>query len=385
MPAKPSRDMPRQRPLYLQRHTTRHGNSAWYVRVTDEAGKRKNIRVRGEYGTPEFMAAYQAILKGVPAALPRPYDKASHGTVKWLIDRYRDSRSWQSYAPATRRQREFIFLQIIAKSGNEPLRNVTRGVIAKGRDDRAKTPNQARHFMEAVRGLFSWALDAQLVAFDPTAGLKDPPKKKGGGFRVWTEEEVQRYETRWPIGTRERVWLDVLLYSGLRRSDAVRLGRDHVRVFNLKGKRIRVHTISTQKSGETVEVTLPILPQLQKTIDTGPIGEETYIAGMRGKPFTKESFGSAFAEACKLAGVPGRAHGLRKLGASRAAENGATVNQLQALFGWTDVKMPMLYTKSADRKRLGVEAASLLTLEGGARETMVPETATVLPLHKEER
>jgi integrase len=373
-------DMPRPRPPYLQRHTTRHGKTAWYVRIIDEAGGRKNIRVRGEYGTPQFFGAYNAIINGAPAAPPRPYDKASPGTVKWLIDRYRDSRDWQAYSSATRRQREFIFLQIIAKSGNEPLRNVTRGVIAKGRDDRAKTPNQARHFMEAVRGLFSWALDAQLVAFDPTAGLKDPPRKKGSGFRVWTEEEVQRYEARWPVGTRERVWLDVLLYSGLRRSDAVRLGRGHVRSFNLKGKRIRVHAISTQKSGETVEVTLPILPQLQATLDAGPIGEATYVAGVRGKPFTKESFGTAFAGACKLAGVPGRAHGLRKLGASRAAENGATVNQLQALFGWTDVKMPMLYTKSADRKRLGVEAGSLLTREGGAREAMEPATATVLPL-----
>jgi integrase len=290
------------------------------------------------------MTAYNAVIAGpgVQAAPLRPYDPASPGTVKWLIDRYRLSRDWRAYSPATRRQREFIFLQIIAKSGSEALRNVTRGVIAKGRDDRARTPAQARHFMEAMRGLFSWALDAQLVALDPTAGLKDPPRKKGGGLRVWTEKEVQRYEARWPVGTRERVWLDVLLYSGLRRSDAVRLGRGHVRVFNFKGKRIRVHAISTQKSGEAVEVALPILPQLQGTLAAGPTGEGTYIAGARGKPFTRESFGTAFAAACKLAGVPGRAHGLRKLGASRAAENGATVSQLQALFGWTDVKMPML-------------------------------------------
>jgi integrase len=375
--------MPRPRPPYLQRHTTRHGKCAWYVRVSDEAGKRKAIRIRGDYGTPEFMAAYKAALVGqaAPASL---YGKARPGTVKWLIDRYRESQTWQAYSPETRRQREFIFLQIIAKAGNEPLRNVTRGAIARGRDERAKTPAQSRHYMEAVRGLFSWALDAQLVAFDPAAGLKDPPRKKGGGFRAWSEEEVRRYEAHWPLGTRQRVWLDVLLYSGLRRGDAVKLGRGHVRVFNSKGRRIRVHTIATQKSGETVDVTLPILPQLQVTLDAGPIGAETYIAGVRGKPFTKEGFGTAFADACKLAGVPGRAHGLRKLGASRAANNGATVNQLQALFGWTDVKMPMLYTKSADRKRLSVEAASLLALDDTATHTMIPETAIVLPLYKEE-
>ncbi len=47
--------------------------------------------------------------------------------------------------------------------------------------------------------------------------------------------------------------------------------------------------------------------------------------------------------------------------------------------------MPMLYTKSADRKRLGVEAASLLAFDDGAARAMLPETATVLPLYKEER
>ena len=385
MDPKQSRDMPRPRPPYLQRHTTRHGKSVWCVRVTDEAGRRKKVQIKGEYGTPQFVAAYEAAVACHPAPPVGPYAKASAGTVKWLIDRYRESQAWQAYSSATRRQREFIFLQIIAKAGNEPLRNVTRGAIARGRDDRAKTPAQGRHYMEAVRGLFSWALDAQLVAFDPASGLKDPPRKKGGGFRVWTEEEVQRYESRWLIGTRERVWLDVLLYSGLRRSDAVRLGRGHVRVFSSKGRRIRVHTIATQKSGETVDVTLPILPQLQATLDAGPIGAETYIAGKRGKPFTRESFGTAFAEACKLAGVPGRAHGIRKLGATRAANNGATINQLQALFGWTDVKMPLLYTKSADRKRLGVEAASLLAFDDAVVKAMVPETAMVLPLYKEDR
>ena len=63
--------------------------------------------------------------------------------------------------------------------------------------------------------------------------------------------------------------------------------------------------------------------------------------------------------------MPGRAHGLRKLDATRAANNRATINELQALFGWTDVKMPMLYTRAADRQRLSVEAIDKL----GVRES----------------
>jgi len=41
-----------------------------------------------------------------------------------------------------------------------------------------------------------------------------------------------------------------------------------------------------------------------------------------------------FKDACKAAGVPGSAHGVRKIAATRAANHGATVAQLEAIFGW---------------------------------------------------
>ena len=75
---------------------------------------------------------------------------------------------------------------------------------------------------------------------------------------------------------------------------------------------------------------------------------------------TKESFGTWFRRACNSAGCPGSAHGLRKAAATRAAENGATVLQLRALFGWRDDAMPSLYTRTADTARLAIEGASKL-------------------------
>ena len=56
------------------------------------------------------------------------------------------------------------------------------------------------------------------------------------------------------------------------------------------------------------------------------------------------------------AGVAGSAHGVRKIAATRAAENGATVAQLEAIFGWKGGRMASLYTESADRRRLAIEA-----------------------------
>jgi integrase len=63
-----------------------------------------------------------------------------------------------------------------------------------------------------------------------------------------------------------------------------------------------------------------------------------------------------FRDACQQAGVPGSAHGVRKIAATRAANRGATVAQLEAIFGWSGGTMASLYTRSADRRRLALEA-----------------------------
>ena len=132
----------------------------------------------------------------------------------------------------------------------------------------------------------------------------------------------------------------------------MRLGRQHVR----NG----VATIKTEKSGFTVEVSLPILPVLAETLAAGPCGDLTFIAGANGRPLTKESFGNEFKAACKAAGVPGSAHGVRKIAATRAADNGATEAQLMAIFGWTDPKMAAHYTRTANRRRLAADAMDKL-------------------------
>jgi integrase len=334
--------MPRPRPPHLVRQVSRHGAVVWYVRV----GKGQRIRLRNDYGTPEFEAEYQAAISG--SAQPARRTTVKAGSLSWLIERYRESTSWTKYSLATRRQRENIFKQVIATAGDKPVRGITRAAIVAGRDRRSKTPFQARHFLDAMRGLFGWALDAQHVKSDPTHGVAYPGRKKGAGYKVWTEPEVQQYERRWPIGTRQRVWLDVLLYSGLRRGDAVGYGRQHIRD--------NVGTIQVQKSGGTVTVSLPILPVLAATLKAGPCGDLTFIVGARGRPLTKESFGNEFRDACREAGVPGSAHGLRKLGATRAADNGATESELEAIFGWTGGHMASLYTRSANRRRLSLAA-----------------------------
>jgi integrase len=346
--------MPRPRPPHLHRETSRHGKTVWCVRI----GRGRRVRLRAEYGSAEFDAEYQAAVTGTP----RPKKGApATGTLAWLLARYRETAAWAALSAATRRQRENIFLHVLETAGDKPFAEIDAATIIAGRERRAKTPAQARNFLDAMRGLFRWAAEGKFVKTDPTLGVKNPPRQKAAGFPTWTEENVAAYQTRWPLGTRQRVWLDVLLYTGLRRGDAVRFGRQHIRDG--------IGTLKTEKSGFAIEVTLMILPTLAATLAAGPCGDLTFIAGERGQPLTKESFGNLFKDACRKAGVPGSAHGVRKIAATTAANHGATVAQLEAIFGWEGGAMASLYTRSADRKRLAIEAMHKL---GNVGRTSIP-------------
>jgi integrase len=338
--------MPRPRPPHLQREITRHGKAVWYVRV----GRGPRVRIRADFGTSEFDAEYRAALTGIPTRKASP----STSSLQWLLTRYRETTGWRDLSAATRKQRDNIFVGVIETAGHEPYARIDQAHIVAGRDRRAHTPAQARNFLDAMRGLFRWAYEAKLLKVDPTVGVHNPPRKWSDGFIPWTEEHATAYEARWPIGTRQRVWLDLLLYTGLRRGDAVRAGRQHVRAGFIK----------TEKSGFTVEVPLLILPVLQKTLDAGPCGDLTFIVGVNGRPLTKESFGNLFKSACKAAGVPGSAHGVRKLAATRMANNGATEAQLMAVFGWTDPKMASHYTRTANRRQLATQSIQKLNATG---------------------
>lgn len=343
--------MPKPRPPHLHREETRHGAHVWYVR----RGHGPRIRLKADYDTPEFWTQYRAALEGVPPPSKLP----KTNSLKWAIDRYRNSSAWAALSLTTRRARENIFKQVIKTAGDEPLREITGETIRAGRERRSATPHSANAFLKAMRGFFAWAVEEKHVAVDPTHGVKllAGPNDENG-FHTWTQEELDRFEARWPIGTRERLAFDLLLYTGLRRGDAVRVGVQHVRDGVIT---IRTEKHRKGKAGELI--TIPILEPLAASIAATKTGDLTYLVTAEGRPWVKESFGNWFRDACRAAKCPGAAHGLRKAGATRAAERGASERQLMAIFGWSTGKMAQLYTRAADRSRLARDAAALLLPE----------------------
>lgn len=340
-------DMPRPRYPHAHREYNRHGNPVWYFR----RGKGKRVRLPAAYGSDEFKEAYEAALVGEPL---QKKTAGGAGTLRWLWKVYQGSQAWGALSNATRRQRENIMKHVLETAGDKPLSAITRKAVVAGRDRRKDTPAMARHFVETMRGLFRWAVDAEHVKDDPTRDVK-VSKPRTEGHHTWTDDECDRFEKKWPIGTRERLAFDIMLYTGFRRGDASRFGRQHIR-HGL------IH-MTTEKGQGKVTVVLPLLHPLEQSIAATKTGDMVFIAKADGTAMSKEGFGNWFADACVAADVPGRAHGLRKAGATRAANRGASDAQLDAIFGWSGRGMAALYTKKANRTRLAQEAASLLIPE----------------------
>jgi integrase len=352
-------DMPRPRP-YLHREKTRHGRVVWVVRI----GKGPRVRIRGEFGSDEFNEAYRAALAGEAKAPPLAAGPRVHpGTLQWLVNQHMASAEWLGLSEGTRAHRRITYAVVTRSAGQAPFTDITAADIRDGMDRRAATPHAAMNFLKAMRTLFRWAVSRQLATVNPTEGIKRLRTKDTGGFHVWTEDEIAAFQAKWPLGTAQRLAFDVLLHTGLRKGDAVKLGKQH-----MVGGRIRYRT-----SKQSIPITLPIHADLAASIAARPSKGLTIVETEAGKSRTVAGFGTWFRSACNAAGVPGSAHGLRKAGATRLANDGASEAELEAWFGWKRGSgTAAIYTQEADRERLALmaaerrENADARTLKSGA-------------------
>ncbi len=141
-----------------------------------------------------------------------------------LIYKYYQSVHWNKLSKGTRYQRQLTYRNIIDKNGEALYSEITKKTLQHAINDLLDTPGSAKNFMGAMSCLFKWAVDMDYVEDDPTIGVKRPVSQNKDEFIAWTEKDIEDYYKCWDEHTKERVWLDVLLYTGLRRGDAVRIG-----------------------------------------------------------------------------------------------------------------------------------------------------------------
>jgi integrase len=241
-------------------------------------------------------------------------------------------------APSTQTVRRGILDRICTRQasdgsgelvGDWPYAEIEPRDIKKLRDEKRATPDAANNLVKLIRRLFTWACsdEVNLAETNPARDIVVLRSANPDGIRAWTEDDAARYEARHPIGTKARLAFDIMLYTGVRRSDVVKLGPQMERWFTETlpdGTAIAVQKlVFTEEKGRKRHVKshqLPILPPLRQSIDASKqhLGHLVYLVTAYGKPHSVKGFGNWFKDRCRQAGLKElSAHGLRKLAAQR--------------------------------------------------------------------
>jgi integrase len=332
----------------------RHGNVRIYFRRPGFA----KIRLRGLPGSEEFQTAYAVALAKTEAGKPS-YKNAQvvRGSMAWLCLQYYQCADFRRLDVHTQHVRRLI-LEGLCKSGAGPLpyNKLTPLSILKWRDAKADTPEAANALIKALRQLYAFAIEYRHATKNPARDVKYL-KGNSEGFHSWSEEEIAGFEAFHPVGSKARLALALLLYTGQRRSDIVLFGRQH-----LRGEWLHF-TQQKNRARKPITLTLPLHPELQRIIAAMPSAALAFLVTEFERPFTANGFGNRFRKWCDEADLPSEcsAHGLRKAAATRLAEAGATELEIRAITGHQTSKEVNRYTKAASQKLLATSGMAKLT------------------------
>jgi len=343
---------------HLERFVDRHGKVRFYFR----RGKGPRTPIHGVPGSHEFMTAYQAALaKPLPKAAPR--FRGAEGTFDRLVQEYFTSSDYVRLTMQSQMKYRSIIERFVEQEniGHRKVSEMTRLHIQKILAKRAATPAAANDVLKKLRILIHFAIDNGWRKDDPTLRIK---KYAGGEFHSWTDEEIEVYERRWQIGSKECTAFGLLLFTGQRASDVAKMdwsdvSEDGIWVVQRKTK---------------AKLLVPIHPSLQAILEAWGSHEGPVLQTAFGRAFTAKGMSNFMAERIDQAGLPERCvtHGLRKAAARRLAEAGCSANEIAAITGHVSLEEVARYTRAAEQKRLARAAMDRLVRGQPASEIPNP-------------
>jgi integrase len=345
-------------PKYVQAWVDRDGRARCYFR-------RRGfplVQLRGLPWSPSFMAEYEKAMTGPRTAIGARRIKP--GSVSAVVAEYLDSQQFfASKSAGTQRMRRGILERFRAAYGDRPFALLPPEWIEAVLD--AKPPHAARSWLVTLRSLCQFAVKRGWLRADPTRDIKRRAIK-GDGFHTWTDDEIAQFEAHHPIGSKPRLALALLLYTAQRRSDVVRMGRQHLReCLDVRLRELGVRSILAVRQEKTgVPLLLPVHPELQAILDATPSEHLTFLVTTTGKPYGGNAFSEQFRNWCAAAGLPKRCkpHGLRKAACRWLAEAECSANEIMSNSGHTTMKEVVRYTVAADQAKLARNAmAKMIT------------------------
>jgi integrase len=322
---------------YLRRKRGRAGDRE---RLYYEEPGKARIPLRGPVGSPAFLADYEAATKAAP--LPKQ-ERTQPYTLAALVHAYEFSQHFRTeIRSSTQEGQRRIMKRLVDAFGAGDVRTMRKGDVAAIVESLSGGPCSSRNLLKVLSQLLKLAVRLEWRDDNPVRDMERPKAK--GTRHCWSDTEIAAFKEHWPVGTRQRLALDLLLFTGQRKGDIVRLTHE-----NLRGGRLR---ITQEKTG--VEVDAPLAAELRASIAATPTGLTAVLVSSWGRPYGSKAFCGVFKDWTRAAGLPDHcsAHGLRKAFARTMAENGATAHEIMAAGGWTTLTEVERYTRAANRSRL---------------------------------
>lgn len=308
--------------------------------------------------TEEWWKAYHAALSGTPDTRPSAgAAKTVAGTMNALIVQYYQSSAFTSKAPSTQSTYKNQLEAFRKEHGDGPVREIkAKHVDAILGEVSKKSTAQAHKLKKRLTTLFRLAVKWEFIERSPMPDVERIGHKTKG-YQPWTEADITKFREHWAEGTPQRIAFEILLFTGLRRSDAVRLGRQHIQCDRIVTK--------IKKSGDDVEVSIPIHPEFRAVLDTVKHGHLNLIVTAYGAARSEKAFTNWIIEAARDAGLPPHRspHGLRKSACIRLAEAGCSASEIMSITGHSNLAEVETYVREANKKKL---ADSAITKAYGA-------------------
>ena len=307
---------------------------------------------------PEFLAAYLQAEEGAStgkATTKRTHKPApgSLGHSWWL---FCQSDDFMDLSEGYRDRMQAHGDAICETGGKVPISQIRPYHIEN--DIAELERNAARTRLKTWRKFLSWA-KPRLVEKNWAMYVDMPKPKKGTRHARWSADHVAMFRGRWPTDTPQRLAMELMLFTGMRISDAVRCGprwvdRDGWMTFQQQKTKGEVLIAFDREQPPFADYQAYTF--LKECIGKIQVRHLTWLATAQGNKRSEKAASNWFSEACQKAGLKGderrTAHGLRDTCCARLAEGGATTHQLMTWSGHESLDEAERYTKDAEKKKV---------------------------------
>lgn len=282
--------------------------------------------LRGENGTPEFIASYnEACARKVPTIT---------GSLQSLIDYFQTTTEFtKDISERTRSDYKKLIKVIEQKFGDFPIAALsdarTRGVFKEWRDDLA-----LRSLRQAD---YAWVVLARILSVGVDRGkIKDNPCAKGGRLyassridNIWTLEQERKFLLSAPAHLHLPVLL--ALWTGQRQGDLLRLPWS---AYDGTHIRLRPSKTITKRRPRGVTVVIPVGAPLKAALDAAAKKKSSPLILTTLDGTAWQSFSSYFGKVRRRAGVEGVTfNDLRGTAVTRLALQGCTEAEIASITG----------------------------------------------------